>query len=147
MKQVYEIIKFDKKCNLSDERKAEVRDKATHCHICEKELGRDRVIDHDHITGSFRGVAHNGCNLNYKIPKFFPVVFHNLANYDAHLFVKNMGCSEGDIGCFANNEEKYISFSKRLVVDTFMGDVKEEVDGEKVVVKKRDQGKEGDTIY
>ena len=87
VREVYEIIKYDKKCSLSDEQREAVRDGATHCHICEKELGPDRVIDHDHITGKFRGVAHNGCNLNYKVPKFFPVVVHNLANYDEHLLM------------------------------------------------------------
>ena len=147
VKEFYEVIKYDKKCSLSKEKKKAVREEATHCHICKKELGNDRVIDHDHITGEFRGVAHNGCNLNYKTPKFFPVVFHNLANYDAHLFVKSMGCTEGDIDCIASNEEKYISFSKSLVVDTFVGDVKEVVDGEKVTVKGGDRGKEGDTVY
>ena len=31
---------------------------ATTCHICEKKLGEDRVIDHCHLTGKFRGAAH-----------------------------------------------------------------------------------------
>jgi len=50
---------------------------ATHCNICEKELGGDRVRDHCHISGKFRGAAHGVCNagLPYryiKIPIFFP---------------------------------------------------------------------------
>jgi len=61
---------------------------ATHCHICEKPLGEDKVLDHDHLTGKYRGAAHNACYLNYKIPKQIPVIFHNLAGYDAHLFIK-----------------------------------------------------------
>ena len=36
-------------------------------------------------------------NLKYKIPKFFPVVFHNLSGYDSHLFIKTLENSEGDI--------------------------------------------------
>ena len=39
---------------------------AVHCHICEGELGADRVRDHDHLTGKYRGAAHYECNLHYK---------------------------------------------------------------------------------
>jgi len=63
---------------------------ATTCHICEKELGEDRVIDHCHLTGKFRGAAHTKCNRNYKIPNFIPVFFHNLSGYDSHLFIKKV---------------------------------------------------------
>ena len=85
---------------------------ANKCHICEKELGEGRVWDHCHITGKYRGAAHNHCNINYKIPKFFPVVFHNLSGYDSHLFIKKLSKGGRDeITCIPNNEEKYISFS------------------------------------
>ena len=39
---------------------------AIHCHICDNMLGTDRVRDHCHLTGKFRGAAHNRCNLNFK---------------------------------------------------------------------------------
>ena len=42
------------------------------------------------IIGKYRGAAHNKCNLQFKKPKFTPVIFHNLSGYDAHLFVKNL---------------------------------------------------------
>ena len=73
-----------------------VYENTTLCHICNEELGEDRVRDHCHLTGKFRGAAHEGCNLKYKIPKFFPVVFHNLSGSDSHLFIKTLGNSEGD---------------------------------------------------
>ena len=44
-----------------------------------------------------------------------PVIFHNLSGYDSHLFIKQLGKSEGDINCIPNNEEKYISFSKSIL--------------------------------
>ena len=37
---------------------------ATTCHICANQLADDRVRDHCHITGSYRGAAHSVCNLN-----------------------------------------------------------------------------------
>ena len=47
------------------------------CHICKKEFIDDKVRDHCHYTGKYRGAAHNTCNLRYKIPKNIPVIFHN----------------------------------------------------------------------
>ena len=90
------------------------------CWICQKEFSESKKVrDHCHFTGKFRGAAHNICNLQFKKPKFTPVIFHNLSGYDAHLFVKNLGKTEGNIKCIPNNEEKYISFSKDIVVDEY----------------------------
>ena len=35
------------------------------------------VRDHCHYTGKYRGAAHSKCNLQYKVPKEIPFVFHN----------------------------------------------------------------------
>ena len=94
----------------------------TKCWICKGEFDDTvdkKVKDHCHYTGRFRGAAHNSCNLKYKKPKFIPVVFHNLANYDSHLFIKNLGYTDGNIDCIPNNEEKYISFTKNIVTDSY----------------------------
>ena len=85
------------------------------------------VRDHCHLTGKYRGAAHNACNLKFKIPKFTPVIFHNLANCDSHLFIKNLGKTRGEIKCIPNNEEKYISFSKIIPVDSFVNKEGKEV--------------------
>ena len=37
----------------------------------------------------------------------------HISGYNSHLFVKNLGCSEGNIDCIPNNEKRYISFSKK----------------------------------
>ena len=53
-----------------------------------------RVRDHCHITGKFRGSAHQECNLKLKItPEAIkiPVVFHNLRGYDSHLIMQQIG--------------------------------------------------------
>ncbi|PFX20964.1 hypothetical protein AWC38_SpisGene14564 [Stylophora pistillata] len=105
----------------------EIFENATCCWLCREDFkeGEDKVRDHCHYTGKFRGAAHNSCNLKFRRPKFTPVVFHNLTNYDAHLFVRNLSVSEGDIDCIPNNEEKYISFTKHVVVDKFFNKGKE----------------------
>ena len=76
--------------------------------------------DHCHLSGKFSGAAHEVCNLKYKVPKFFPVVFHNLSGNDSRLFIKTLDNSEGDISCISNNEENYISFTKQVIVDKFV---------------------------
>ena len=66
----------------------------TICHICKKtfEKGEEKVKDHDHITGNYRGAADNECNLNYNYKNIYiPVVFHNLEGYDSHLIMQSAG--------------------------------------------------------
>ena len=104
-----------------------VYDNFTLCHICNEELGKDKVRDHCHLSGKFRGAAHEVCNLKYKVPKYFSVVFHNFSAYDSHLFIKTLGNSEGDISCIPNNEENYISFMKQVIVDKFINKEAKEV--------------------
>ena len=101
-------------------------DNFTLCHICNEELGKDKVRDHCHLSGKFRGAAHDRCNLKYKVPKFFPVVFHNLSGYDSHLFINTLGNSEEDFSCIPINEEN-ISFTKQVIVDKFVNKEGKEV--------------------
>ena len=95
---------------------------ASDCWICGEELGNDRVRDHCHFTGRYRGPAHNKCNLKYRKPKNISVFFHNLSGYDSHLFIKKLGTpnKNENIDCIPNNEEKYISFSKTIVTGQYM---------------------------
>ena len=46
--------------------------KTINCHICNKELGKDRVRDHCHVIGKFRGAAYNDCNINYQFTGRIP---------------------------------------------------------------------------
>ena len=36
------------------------------CKFCEREIISDKVCDHCHLTGKYRGPAHNTCNINVK---------------------------------------------------------------------------------
>ena len=128
IKDIYKRFKFPKQMIFRRKDK-ELYDSATVCHICEGELGVDRVRDHCHLTGKYRGAAHNSCNLSYKVPKFFPVVLHNLSCYDAHLFVKRLrGDNNEKINCIPCNEERYISFSREVIVDKFINKENKEVE-------------------
>ena len=93
------------------------------CHICQKEFCYDKneknkfkiyqkVKDHCHYTEKFREAAHSTCNLNYKVPQEIPVRIHNGWRYDYHFLIKDLAEEfKGQFVCFAENMEKYITFS------------------------------------
>ena len=94
-------------------------EKATHCWMCEKELGNyknnPKVRDRWYFTGQYRGPAHKSCKLvKLKIKPGItkiPVVFHNLKGHDSHLIMQKIHSTKGNITWVPNNAEKYISFS------------------------------------
>ena len=142
LKKVYGILKTAKPIKMTEEEELGFQ-QAEICYACKEkllyavELGElsgklidDRVRDHCHLTGKYRGAAHSKCNLKMKTSMFVPVLFHNLEGHDSHLFVKSLGLSEGNINCIPKTDEKYISFSKNIVMETFIN-----VDGKEVEKK------------
>ena len=124
------IIKkeFNKPLNMTKENEEEFQ-KAEECHICNKKYTNQdiRVRDHCHITGKYRGSAHQECNLQLilnpdKIK--IPVIFHNLRGYDSHFIMQEIGAIVKDyeytnkkgqkcqmnINAIPNNMEKYMAF-------------------------------------
>ena len=96
--------------------------RATKCHICFKPFSerKIKVRDHCHYSGLYRGAAHSSCNLQYKIPSYIPVVFHNLAGYDAHLFIRELAKYTSCMGVIAKNMDDYISFSIKVEVGKYI---------------------------
>ena len=85
----------------------------THCHICKQALTdkKDRVQDHCHRTGQFRGAAHNDCNVNYSFKNWkIPVIAHNLKGYDSHFIIKALDAGITRIHCIPSSKERYMSF-------------------------------------
>ena len=107
------IIDFKKKTMIPLTKEEEDDyNKENICYICKKEFNNDKVRDHCHFTGKYRGAAHNTCNLKYKIPKNIPVIFHNGSTYDYHFIIKELANEfEGNFECLGENTEKYITFS------------------------------------
>ena len=64
--------------------------------FCYDENGKNKfklyqkVRDHCHYTGKFRGAARSICNLRYKVPKEIPVVIHDGSTYDYHFIIKQL---------------------------------------------------------
>ena len=108
---IQEKLDFVELMRIENEEEQMFQD-ATNCHICGFELGTDRVRDHCHLSGKYRGAAHNECNLNYSFTGRIPVILHNLRGYDSHLIMQGLGkLKDKKINCIPNNTEKYISFS------------------------------------
>ena len=49
-----------------------------------------KVRDHWHYTGKYRGAAHDTWNLRYKTSKEISAVFHNGSNYDCHFIIRDL---------------------------------------------------------
>ena len=130
VKYCKKIVKqqFNKPLRMTkeDEDKFKIADE---CHICSKKYtDKDiRVRDHCHITGKYRGSAHQECNLKLRVnPEEvkIPVIFHNLRGYDSHFIMQEIGAIVKDyeytnkdgkkcqmnINAIPNNMEKYMAF-------------------------------------
>ena len=84
------------------------------CRFCEKEILSDKVHDHCHLTGIYRGPAHSKCNINVtqKQSNFIPFIFHNFSNYDCHMFFKKLVDKKNDkvkFDIIPKTNEEYIS--------------------------------------
>ena len=95
------------------------------CHICFKPFKEDnpKVRDHFYYTCRYRGPTHTKCNLQYKIPSYIPIIFHNYLGYDAYLFIKELAASSTDgakMGVITKNNEDYISFSIKVEIDEYI---------------------------
>ena len=121
-----------------DEMRFKLMDK---CHICgEKYTDQDvHVRDHCHITGKFRGSAHQECNLKLRIkPESLkiPIIFHNLRSYDGSFIMQQIGEIANNyaykdkkgkeqplkINAIPNNMEKYMAFmlgNHLMFIDSF----------------------------
>ena len=62
------------------------------CRFCEKEILSNKVRDHCHLIGKYRGPNHNTCSINVRQADsiFIPFAFHNFSNYDCHMFFKRL---------------------------------------------------------
>ena len=97
-KHATKIINYEKKEMIPLTKKEEKKhNKQKVCHICEKGFSSDdsdkkynKVKDHCHYTGKYRGAVHDIYNLRYKTPKEIPVVFHDGSTHDYHLIIKEL---------------------------------------------------------
>lgn len=87
--------KFDKPLAMTDEDEANFA-KTTKCHISDNTYTKKdtRIRDDCHVTGNYRGSAHQDCNLKLRINTKelkIPDIFHNLRGYDSHFIMQEIG--------------------------------------------------------
>ena len=108
---------FNKNLIMSEEE--EQFQSSNACWICEKLIDDDdeKVRDHCRLTGKFRGAAHWSCNINLRLTKKVPAIFHNMRGYDSHLIFRELNKFDVKIDAIPNGLEKYMAFflNKNLV--------------------------------
>lgn len=117
--KVYDIFEEKKAMRSLTEGEDKMFKETPICHICKKAFNQSdvRVKDHCHMTGLYRGAAHQSCNLQYQISRTIPVVMHNLSGYDSHLLIRKLSNEQqipGEITIIPQNSENYISFIKTM---------------------------------
>ena len=87
------------------------------CWICGKliDISDQNARDHCHIKSgnNYKGASHWSCNINLKIGKKLPVMFHNLRGYDSHLTFKELSKFNCKVCGIPNGLEKYVNFTLR----------------------------------
>ena len=96
-KMAFYFKNTNKEINMIQEDEEDYRNNNI-CRFCEKFIETDKVRDHCHLTGKYRGPAHSKCNINVtqKQSNFIPFIFHNFSNYDCHLFFKKLVDKKND---------------------------------------------------
>ena len=109
---------FNKNLIMSEEEEEQFQS-SNACWICEKLIDDDdeKVRDHCHLTGRFRGAAHWSCNINLQLTKKVPVIFYYMRGYDSHLIFRELNKFDVEIDVIPNGLEKYMAFflNKNLV--------------------------------
>ena len=82
------------------------------CWICKKLIDNDeeKVRDHCHVTGKFRGAAHWNCNISFQLTKKVLVIFHNQRGYDSHLIFNELDKFDPKLSVIPNGLKKYMAF-------------------------------------
>ena len=104
---------------IMTEKEENLFQKGNNCWICKKLINKDdeKIRDHCHVTGKFRGATHWECNINFQLTKKIPVILHNLKGYDGHLIFSKFNKFDVKINVVTNGLKKYVAFflGKNLV--------------------------------
>ena len=118
----YEYL-FDEKRMIMTTENKQSHEVANVCYVCNQTFqqpgdgehvkkSEQKVRDHDHITGAYRGAAHSRCNLKLRTMYKIPVFLHNFRNYDGHLIVPAFTLFNGaQLDVIGQGLEKYLTLT------------------------------------
>ena len=106
------VMKHFNKNLIMSEKEEHLFQESKSCWICKNFIDNyeEKVRDHCHIIGKFRGAALWDCNINFHLTKKVPVIFHNLRGYDNHLIFNELDKFDVKISVILNGLEKYMAF-------------------------------------
>ena len=80
--------------------------------ICDKLFNAvdNKVRDHCNVTGKYRGSVHSSCNINLKLTKEGPIIFHNLRVYESHFIMQEIGKFYVKKNCYTKRIRKIHGF-------------------------------------
>ena len=95
------------------ERDAERFKSSNRCWICDKlfDVRDNKVRDHRHATGEYRGSLYWSCNNNLKLTKKVRATFHKLKGYHSHLIMQEINQFNVKVSVIPNRLEKYMAFT------------------------------------
>ena len=117
------VISFEKKkknATVNQKKELRLHQDATAWFICwtrfSKRFGNDKnhqkVRNHCHFTGKYRGAAQNICNFSFNVANEISVVFRTESNCDYHFIIKELVSDyQGQFECLKANTKKYKTFS------------------------------------
>ena len=73
---------------------------------------KNKIREHDHLSGKYRGASCGSCNAKDGKSKIIPVFFHNGSNYDFHFLIEELMKYEDSynrVQLLPKNSENYIS--------------------------------------
>ena len=123
-KNIVDFEKKKKKMLLLPKEELKSHQDAKACYICEKRILKklsesincQKVSDHCHYAGKYRGKAHSIYNLKFNVPNESDEAFQINSNYDYHFIIKELtNAFEEKFECLGENTEKYITFSVPIV--------------------------------
>ena len=145
------FFKNNKKDIVMTEEDEEDYKNTNSCRFYEKNIESDKVRDHFHLTGGYRGPTHSKCNINITQDQsnFIPFEFHNFSNYDCHMFYKMLVEKKNDkvkFDIIPKTNEEYISatyagirfvYSYRFLSSSLDSLVKNLDNNDFIILKKR----------
>ena len=100
---------FNKKLKMARENENNYQN-SQNCSICNRQVIKDKVRDHCHIKGKYRGATRKKCNSELRIPRKLPNTFRNLEGYEGHLIFRELNdFKDIDIQVIPKTNERYMS--------------------------------------